>query len=354
MYPSTQNPAYGTFVKNAEQQLIDHGFAVKKVVLQSRANSKLAKLFNYLSFIARGFITLTKSSKNDIVFIHYASFSGIPVILASLFRQLNLVSNVHGGDIIPCDTFSPMAKKLNRFLSTLTIKRSDRIIVPSRFTKQWMLTHFNVTDSQLFISPSGGIDLDLFKPCEVKTSRTKTTFGYVGRLDPEKGILCLIKAFAKLVIQNPDKDIALHIIGSGKLQLVIEQRIKQLQITARVTLFGALKQNQLPTHYQSFDFLVFPTQATETLGLVGLEAMATATPIIAPNYAGISDYLKVNQNGLSFNAGDEISLLNTMQQALNLPRQNYEQLCQNALATAKQYDSKQVGKSLAECFSQEV
>ncbi|NQZ10128.1 MAG: glycosyltransferase family 4 protein [Algicola sp.] len=349
MYPSKHSPAHGTFVKNSAQQLIANGFELKKVVINRLYRSKFAKLAAYLSFIARGVWVLLTSRSSDIVYVHFASFSGIPVILASAFKKLTVITNVHGGDVLDCPSLAKSTTLLTRFLSLKTLKRSHTVIVPSHFARQWMIEHFEIDSNRLFVSPSRGIELDLFKPDgNQKRGADKPVFGYVGRLDPGKGLPCLLDAFAQLLRQHGEAE--LHIVGSGKLKTDLNRQVSRLNMTTNVHFHGVFEQQQLPPLYNQFDYLVFPTELTETLGLVGLESMATGVPVIAPFEAGITAYLCHNSNGLSFVAADEHSLCQALVKAVDMPAQNYQSLCAGALKTAARYDSKKVGQALGELF----
>lgn len=51
------------------------------------------------------------------------------------------------------------------------------------------------------------------------------------------------------------------------------------------------------------DLFVFPTQLEESLGLVGLEAMACGVPVIGSCIGGLTDYIEEGTNGFFSSRG---------------------------------------------------
>jgi glycosyltransferase involved in cell wall biosynthesis len=121
-------------------------------------------------------------------------------------------------------------------------------------------------------------------------ARCSDTFrlGFVGRLDPVKRINALIEAMRRL----PD-NITLDIFGDG----VERQRLEALAFASgeRIRFHGAIPN---PAHaYAGLDALVLPSSA-EGFGLVLIEAMASAVPVVAARAPGIVDVIEHDVNGL--------------------------------------------------------
>ena len=90
----------------------------------------------------------------------------------------------------------------------------------------------------------------------------------------------------------------------------------------------------------------------ESLGLVGLEAMASGVPVIASKLGGIQDYLTDNVNGLYFEAGNEKDLSRKIIALLQKEDNEYLKMCQNAYRTSLEYRSSIVNKKLFDCIFQ--
>ncbi len=71
--------------------------------------------------------------------------------------------------------------------------------------------------------------------------------------------------------------------------------------------------DQFSRFYQYASIVVVPSRAPETFGLVGVEAMAHAKPVISSQVGGTADWLRHGKNGLSFRSGDVLSLAGAIQ-----------------------------------------
>jgi glycosyltransferase involved in cell wall biosynthesis len=67
--------------------------------------------------------------------------------------------------------------------------------------------------------------------------------------------------------------------------------------------------------YNAFDFLVI-TSKREPFGLVGLEALATKIPVIAPDEVGVSEVLEDGKDSFIYKTNDEKSLAEKIKIAL--------------------------------------
>ena len=100
MYPSNKYPAYGTFVRNFCEQLTELGINYDLSVMHKSAN-KVSKIWRYFYFYVKTLIKCL-NGEYDIIYVHYASHSSIPVIIAKkLNRKLKVYTNGHGSDIVP-------------------------------------------------------------------------------------------------------------------------------------------------------------------------------------------------------------------------------------------------------------
>ena len=121
-----------------------------------------------------------------------------------------------------------------------------------------------VKRERIKISPSGGVKKELFYPINFQEIN-RGTLGYVGRLDPGKGVDTLIHAFSEL----PTDKLNLEICGPGILKNDLSAICVNLGIQDRVKFLGNVPQTQLRAIFENWDALVFPSQLEESLGLVG-------------------------------------------------------------------------------------
>jgi glycosyltransferase involved in cell wall biosynthesis len=106
---------------------------------------------------------------------------------------------------------------------------------------------------------------------------------FAGRLHPQKDPLLLVQAIAAL---NPliAKDAPIHLLiaGQGELMESIQAEIQKLNLTASVSLLGAVGLQDLAILHRLSSAVVL-TSVYEGLPLVVLEALASGTPIVTTN-----------------------------------------------------------------------
>ncbi len=115
--------------------------------------------------------------------------------------------------------------------------------------------------------------------CEVVPS-LDGPFLFVGRLVPYKGLDVLLDALTRV----PEAELV--IVGEGPLQSSLVAQAAGLDITRRVHFAGPMDQTGVADHLTRARALVLPSvDASETFGLVQLEAMAAGVPVIASDLA---------------------------------------------------------------------
>ena len=114
---------------------------------------------------------------------------------------------------------------------------------------------------------------------------------FVGRLDYEKGIPYLLKA-----VSNLDTPHRLRIVGDGSLMSDYVELSEKLKIQDHVEFLGWLTGEDLTEAYRAASVVVMPSIMAEPFGIVGIEAMAHARPVVAFDVGGISD--SASQRGL--------------------------------------------------------
>lgn len=104
----------------------------------------------------------------------------------------------------------------------------------------------------------------------------------LGRLTYYKGFLSLIRAATSM----PD-DIVILIGGQGELLADLQYEINALDLSGRVRLLGEIPPIELGAYYDLADVFCLPSIArSEAFGVVLLEAMAHAKPIVATQIPG--------------------------------------------------------------------
>lgn len=341
MYPSAKDPVYGTFVRNFVEEIdrLNTGGTNDLVVIKGRRFNALSKLAAYISFYSRLTFRLL-FGKYDLIYIHTITFPIPPVRIIGLFRKLPLVFNVHGDDVLP----SGKLKKLLKRISIPEVRKAKMVVSPSDYFKGVLLDEIPGLDpAKIFVSPSGGIDAKFFRDQSsiAASDHQIPLIGYVSRIDNGKGWDTFLKALSEL--KSKGLKIKAVIAGRGAQTPMMLQMISDLQLTDCVDYLGPVAQEELPKLYASFDIFIFPSiRLNESLGLVGLEAMAAGIPVIASNMAGPAGYVRHNVNGYLFQPGNHTELAKAISLFLNATPEVQKAMRTAAAETAKKYDSKKV------------
>jgi glycosyltransferase involved in cell wall biosynthesis len=116
-------------------------------------------------------------------------------------------------------------------------------------------------------------------------------FGFIGRLDPAKGIEPLIDAFLAAGLPNAE----LWIAGSGRQH--DEERLHSKTTDPRVRFLGRVAPRDF---YPQVDAVVVPSLWNDNLPGVVFEAFAFGKPVIGSRRGGIPEMIRHRENGLLF------------------------------------------------------
>ena len=135
-------------------------------------------------------------------------------------------------------------------------------------------------------------------------------FVFCGRLDREKGVDLLLRAFARLRAVFPSA--RLRIIGRGPLRLHLERTANVLGLTNAVEFCGWLSMREIETKLRDAWALVAPSVWAEPLGLVAIEALVRGVPVIASATGGLTHVVEEGISGLLFPNNDAEALFDRL------------------------------------------
>lgn len=332
MWPTNRKPNYGIFVK----KIFNHFqiYCEKCSVIMPQTNLFNLISISYLLFYLKSFFYAIFISA-DLIYIHYSSHSSLGVILAKPFTKKKIVLHVHGTDLLgKAATFRVIYSLINKRIIAI----SDLIIAPSTFFEEILLKQYKCPSSKILVSPSGGVDRRIFYPTPKKNHNEKITLGFASNLIEGKGAYMLLKAIHSLINKGFDK-LSLKIVGIGPEKEKLDNYIINNNLKAFVEFMPTLSHPELGNFFRTLDFFIFPTLLPESLGLVGLEAMACGVPVIGSNIGGIPGYLVHNHNGFLFEPGNYLELEKHLMSSLLMNKNQYESMQLAAIKTASTYDS---------------
>ena len=188
------------------------------------------------------------------------------------------------------------------------LRRADRILAVSEFTKRRMVEGHGVSADRISVLPNT-FDAQRFRPGaadfsfrdELGLSRTGKWLLSVGRLvGPErmKGFDRVIEAMPRILQEVPE---AVYVIaGTGPDRARLEGIAAACGVREQVKFAGFVPDARLAALYRDCDAFVMPSKK-EGFGIVFLEALACGRPVIAGNVDASGEPLLGGELGILVN-----------------------------------------------------
>lgn len=179
------------------------------------------------------------------------------------------------------------------------LRSVDRVVVGSRWMQEELSRNGVEAEHVPLPIPAPGISFR-------RRPAAAPTFVFCGRLQPEKGVPLLLRAFARLHRDMPAA--RLRIVGRGPDGPAIASLVGSLALEDAVTLVDWLEPAALEAQLVDAWALVAPSLWAEPLGFVALEAIVRDVPVIASGLGGFGETVERGTSGLLFPNGDEAAL----------------------------------------------
>jgi len=147
----------------------------------------------------------------------------------------------------------------------------------------------------------------------------------VARFASEKGVEVLIGALPQILAKYPHAlvlftGIYQKVIGEEVYWKKLEPIVQHYQETGNWKFVGLLDPIQMSAFYSNLDLLVIPSlNATESFGLVQIEAMIHGVPSIASDLPGVRQPVTMHQMGEIIPVGDSTALARTVCEVVEHP-----------------------------------
>lgn len=144
---------------------------------------------------------------------------------------------------------------------------------------------------------------------------------FAGRLVERKGVHYLLDALARL---DPSRNVILRIVGDGPMRHELESRAAALGLGERVRFEGFVPAETLARYFAGCDLFVLPAIIdskgdTEGLGVVLVEALSNARPVIASAAGGIVDVIRDRETGYLVPPADADALATAIARVMDHP-----------------------------------
>ena len=328
LYPNAQRPGHGIFVETRVRHLLASGQVESRVVAPVPWFPLHHRRFGDYASYAR----VPRSELRSDIRVEHPRYPVLPKVgmtvapallaAGARARIARLLDEGFDFDLIDAHYFYPdgvAAAMLGKYFNkpvVITARGSDITLFPNfrlpRKMIRWaagraagIITVCNALrdevvalgiDPAKVLSLRNGVDLQLFQPVEREAVRARLglkrfTLLAVGHLVPVKAQELAVAAMTQL------PDVQLLIAGNGPNRGMLEQLARELGVSERVSLLGAVPQAQLRDYYGAADALVLPSER-EGWANVLLEAMACGTPVIASRVWGTPEVVAAPEAGL--------------------------------------------------------
>lgn len=264
----------------------------------------------------------------DVVHLHYPFF-GSDVFVA-LARRLGLIRRLvvtYHMDIVGRGLLGWYCRWHNRYLLPWVIASADRVIVTSRdYATAGILAPLVRRRPEAFIDIPLGANVAIFHPQPPDEPLISTlalppgqpVLLFVAALDAAhyfKGLHLLLPALRRL--RHPA---TLLVVGRGPLRAQYETQARALGVADHVRFVGYVSDFDLARYYNLADVFVLPSVDTsEAFGLVYVEAMACAKPVIGPRLPGVRTVIDDGVTGLLVDPGNEDDIVQALDSLLADP-----------------------------------
>lgn len=286
-------------VENLTEKLFENGYDVSVVSLFSyhspiteRLENKKIPVF-YLDK-KQGFdikvifrlYKLFKQERPDIIHTHryIMPYAMIAAILSKVPVKIHTIHNVAEYET------GARQRKINK----LFYKYFN--IVPisiSPIVKRTVEREYKLSSNQVPMIYNG-IDLSKCIPKkDYKVQDNKLRILHIGRFSEQKNHIGLIESFK--VVNDLAPNTELKLIGTGKLENQIKDKVKELGLENSVEFLGL--KSDVYTYLHQADIFVLPSH-WEGMPITLIEALSSGLPIVASNVGGIPDIIIDNKTGV--------------------------------------------------------
>jgi glycosyltransferase involved in cell wall biosynthesis len=233
----------------------------------------------------------------DVVHSHYSRdlWTIVPALQMDR-RRVPLIFTKHIG------TQKPKRDFLHRWI----YQRVDQVLAISEAIRKNLIATHPLAPERVTVIHHG-VDLEQFAPERIDRMAVRQELGYepqhlvlgiVGRLQISKGYLEFLEMARRLRSEMPQARFLL--VGeatrgeAGEAHMILD-KIREWQLEPVVRWVGFRR--DIPRLLAAMDIFVFPSHA-EAFGLVLIEAMAMAKPVVSSNCDGVLDIVLDRQTGL--------------------------------------------------------
>ncbi len=269
-----------------------------------------------------------KLRRYDIVHLHYPFFGSawIVWVLKKIFQRKFIFILRYHMDVVGTGVLKSFFSFHTRFLMPIIVSCADRVLVSTfDYAQHSNVAAFYARSPEKFFEVPFGVDAQVFVPIK----KDVALLGHYGINDDAKVLLFVggldrahyFKGLEYVLDALKQVDALLIIVGQGgDLEEYYRKKVFDLGLEKRVIFAGTVSEEELPKYYNLCDIFVLPSiDRSEAFGLVYLEAMACAKPVVGSDLPGVRRVIEHERNGLLVQPRDAAGLAVALNRLLNDP-----------------------------------
>jgi len=297
-----------------------------------------------------------RSFEKDVDIVHVHSpppFTEWFTVRGARRQHLPVILTHHCDLEIPSPVGPLVTGMYRRTFGSSALAKATRIVVT---TESYARTSNSVWRYNPTVIPNT-VDVERFKPgldassvIERERLEGRRMAMYVGRIVFHKGLEYFIQS-----AQDTPDDMVHLIVGTGPKMNELKQMARKYGVAGKVRFAGYVTDEDLPLYYTAANVLVLPSVSRlEAFGIVGLEAMATGTPVVLSNIPGVKDVITHGKHGYLAEPLDSKDIARKIDAIISDPGEAAEMAKRARQHVVKRFSLRNVGKMLIDLYREVI
>lgn len=299
-----------TGTKIASNYHVDDSIVIDKILSQKK--NKILKVFDKLIKFRR----YLKCHNGATVISFFSDVSSYCIFSTIGLNIRNIVSERN-------DPYTTPKNRIKHILRDIVFGYADWCVFQTKEAREYFRASIQ-KNSSIINNP---MNLDLVPQVAPGRKKNKTIIG-VGRINPQKNFLLLVKSFEKIMQEFPEYDLKIYGEIGDKADDVITY-IKENALENRIKLMGF--SDNIYQHFLESEVYVLSSDY-EGVSNTMLEALAIGIPTIATNcpIGGAAKFIQNGETGILVQVGNENEMSSALKKLLEHPELR-EKLSKNSV-----------------------
>jgi glycosyltransferase involved in cell wall biosynthesis len=280
---------------------------------------------------------------------------GIRLIIANNGREYwpaVIAAGICGAKVIFVRHQVDRIRKTTRWLIA---NRVNRVVAVSKAVRDALLRS-GVPPGKIAVIHNS-IPLEQFSPARIDRAEVRRELGIgsddivvglVGKLNRGKGVYDALAAVGTVSERHPG--VRLLYVGEGPERTALEEEAERMLLREKV-IFAGLRRD-VARMYAAMDIFTLPSTCEEAFGMVLIEAMAMAKPVVATRVGGIPEIIDHEVSGLLVPPHDAAALASALSRLID-DRQFSGKIAEEGLRLVeRKFSDKAMGDSFERVITQ--